>query len=654
MGDKRLIQFEDLANLVYSEDPQVSPDGRWVVFVRTQPSLADNAYDNTLWLAPTDGSVPARQLTFSGKDSQPRWSPDGAHLAFVSGRGGKPQLYLLPMAAHGEAQQLTDHPNGATTPRWSPDGTHLAYLARTNAHERAREDGSTNAAPDDSEHFDPLYITRLPYREGTTYHDGRTNQIYVLELATRRSRRVSTHDTHYSEPVWAHDGSALFTTHIVNLDGDEYWRKSSIYRLDLATGNETQLLEGEHTINSLAVSPNGTWLAFQQRDGRDTISHFNLCVMPCAGGALTVLNESLDRPVSNFAWGADDDHLLLNIANEGISELLWLTVSTRLIKPLPLPACTVNGISVCGDAVACAVSTHLNPSELYAMPAGGTLAPVTRFNADFLASVHVQPAHELRYQNEDGVALQGWYLLPPDYEEGKQYPLAVNIHGGPHIMWSCHERSMWHEWQLHAAQGYVVFYCNPRGSEGYGSDFLHALGTQWGEIAMQDIMAGVDALLTKGFVDEERMAITGGSYGGYMVGWIIAHTNRFKTAVAQRGVYNVVSFYGTTDIPTFAECEFQTTAWADPDFLWVRSPLAYTQTIQTPLLLIHSENDFRVAIEQSEQMFAYLRLQGKEVAFVRFPREGHELSRSGEPKHRVRRLREMVTWWNKTIFPERA
>lgn len=654
MGDKRLIQLEDLANITHSDAPQISPDGRFVAFVRTQPSLESNGYKNTVWLAPTDGT-PAYPLTFSDKDTQPQWSPDGKWLAFVSARAGKPQLYLLPMQAHGEAVAITQHPNGISSPQWSPDGTHIAYLARVNAHERAIEDGDTSLKPatDDSAHFDPLRVTRLPYREGTTYHDGRYSQIYALNVATRTSRRLTSLDAHYTTPAWSSDSTAVFTTRIVALEGDEYWRKSSIYRIDLANGQETKLLEGQHTLGGLATSPNGKWLAFQQRDGRDAVSHFNFCVMPSTGGKLTILNDSLDRPINGFVWGEDDDHLLLNVATEGVSEILWLTISTRLIKSVAIQPCVITNLDARAGAIACSVSTHLNPSELYVKATRKVdFVPVTSFNAAFLESVHVQPAQEVVYDNGDGVMVQGWYLLPPNYEEGTQYPLAVNIHGGPHIMWSCHDRSMWHEWQLHAANGYVVFYCNPRGSEGYGNDFLHALGTQWGEVAMQDIMAGIDTIISKGVADEDRLAITGGSYGGYMVGWIIAHTNRFKVAVAQRGVYNVVSFYGTTDIPTFAESEFQTTAWADPDFLWSRSPLAYTQTMQTPLLLIHSENDFRVPIEQSEQLFAYLRLQGKTVEMVRFPREGHELSRSGEPKHRVRRLSEMVGWWNKTIFPQ--
>jgi dipeptidyl aminopeptidase/acylaminoacyl peptidase len=214
---------------------------------------------------------------------------------------------------------------------------------------------------------------------------------------------------------------------------------------------------------------------------------------------------------------------------------------------------------------------------------------------------------------------------------------------------------MWHEWQTHAAEGYVVFYCNPRGSDGYGDKFLRDLHSNWGHVAMQDIMAGVDAMLEKGFIDESRMAISGGSYGGYMTAWIIGKTDRFAAAVPQRGVYNLTSFYGTSDVPVLISTEFDTEPWDDFDKLWQHSPLAYAKHITTPTLIIHAENDFRVPIEQGEQLFAWIRRStDTPVKMLRYPREGHELSRSGEPKHRISRLQEMMDWFNRYCQPEAA
>src|SRR6185436_15195084 len=262
-------------------------------------------------------------------------------------------------------------------------------------------------------------------------------------------------------------------------------------------------------------------------------------------------------------------------------------------------------------------------------------------------SVIVQPFHGLRWKSPSGDEIQGWYLLPVGYEEGKQYPLALNIHGGPHIMWGTTFKSMWHEWQFHAARGYVSFFCNPRGSDGYGEAFQMVLHGAWGTMAMDDIMSGVDALIDKGFVDTSRLAITGGSYGGYMTTWITGHSDRFIAAASLRGVYNMLSFTGTTDIVSFTSNEMGVEPWEDPTFLWDNSPLAYAQNIKTPMLLLHSENDFRVPISEGEQMYAYIRRTGGTVKLIRYPRDGHDMTRIGEPEHRISSLTHIIDWFDK-------
>jgi dipeptidyl aminopeptidase/acylaminoacyl peptidase len=240
-----------------------------------------------------------------------------------------------------------------------------------------------------------------------------------------------------------------------------------------------------------------------------------------------------------------------------------------------------------------------------------------------------------------------------DYQESKTYPLALNIHGGPHVMWGPGMKSMWHEWQFNAARGYVVFYCNPRGADGYGEGFQMALHGDWGNVAMDDIMVGVDTLLQKGFVDEKRMALTGGSYGGYMTAWILGHSDRFVAGAALRGVYNLLGFMGVTDIPSFIPTEFGVDPWENPMFLWENSPLAHAHKIKTPLLILHSENDYRVPIAEGEQLFAYVRRSGGTVQFVRFPRDGHEMTRSGEPEHRLSSLTHIINWFDKYCLPEK-
>jgi dipeptidyl aminopeptidase/acylaminoacyl peptidase len=267
--------------------------------------------------------------------------------------------------------------------------------------------------------------------------------------------------------------------------------------------------------------------------------------------------------------------------------------------------------------------------------------------------VQVAPTEEIRYTAPDGQEIQGWIVKPPDFSAKEQWPLALNIHGGPHVMWSPAAHAMWLEWQLHAARGYVVFFCNPRGSDGYGDDFRTFIHNNWGEAEMDDILSGVDEVVARGYVDEKRMALTGGSYGGFMTAWIIGHDNRFAAAVSQRGVYNLMSFFGTTDVPRLIEYEFETLAFDDPEKMWHYSPFAYVRKMRTPLLLIHSDNDYRVPIADAEQMFTALKKLRRTVEFVRYPREGHELSRSGEPEHRIDRLERMTGWFDKYCKPRK-
>jgi len=277
---------------------------------------------------------------------------------------------------------------------------------------------------------------------------------------------------------------------------------------------------------------------------------------------------------------------------------------------------------------------------------------ITRFNGELVDSTEFARFQHLTWSPEPGVDLDGWLLLPISHQHGMRVPLVWDIHGGPHIMWSPHYEGEWANWQAAAAAGYAVFFGNPRGSAGYGDAFQRAIEGKWGPLAYADLIAGLEVVLKRDAIDPERVVVMGGSYGGYMTAWTIAHDHRFKAAVAERGVYNLLSFTGTTDIPSFIQNEFGVELWENGPWLWENSPLAHAHHIKTPLLIIHSENDFRVAISEAEQLFAVIRRSGSPVEFVRYPREGHELSRNGEPKHRIDRLQRIVGWFDRWIEKE--
>ncbi len=663
---KRPITAEDLNRIHYVQDPQISPDGRSIAFVKVSPDPLEKSYKRNIWLyAMAEGAL--LQLTRGDKDSQPRWSPDGTQLAFVSARGDKPQVYLLPTAAPGgEARALTSMENGAHSPDWSPDGGRIAILAPMSREERNTEDANGEPQPepadkleskhqkerkaeDELKRWDPRPMWRIPYRQGTAYVDERYDQIFVIAAAESnktKPKRLTAIDADYAAPRWSPDGESIYTSRTTIPEGDEPWRALNIFRLNANSGVEEALTDGEYSVYAPEPSPDGKWIACERSPIGITDMPTRLLVMAADGSETRIVNQAIDRETFDYAWSPDST-LALTLESEG-KILPWrYDPESDSLSPAHEGIYEIEQIhSGRGGLLAMTVSTPGNPQELYVL-VDGELKEATNFNHALLDEVFVQDVHELRYESPNG-AVQGWYILPVGHEAGDKAPLALNIHGGPHAAWGFSTKSMWHEWQFHAARGYAVFYCNPHGSGGYGEAFERKLHAAWGPVAMDDIMAGVDAFLGLGFADGERMAITGGSYGGYMTAWIITHSDRFKSAVSQRGVYNISSFYGTSDVPLLMSNEFDAEPWDDHDVYWDNSPLKYAARIKTPLLLIHSENDFRVPIEQGEQLFAWVRrATDTPVKMLRYPREGHELSRSGEPVHRISRLTEMIEWFDR-------
>lgn len=671
---KQKITTEDLYKIIYVEDPRFSPDGRWVAYVQVIPDKMENSYKRNIWLISTEGGKPI-QLTRSGKDTQPRWSPDGTTLAFTSSRDEKPQIYLLPIGEPGgEARVLTNMPSGATSPAWSPDGQRIAFLSPMNADERGREDrGEEDPKPadklegkqrkerkdlDESKRWDPRVVQRIPFRSGTSFLSDRFNQVYVMPVAegleknASKPRRLSNVDADHNPPQWTPDGQFILTARMSDPTRDEPWRWSNLFKIRVSDGSQELLTDDSYSSGNPLPSPDGKWIAFT-RFPRERLSQriTRLALISINGGEIRDLNLELNRSVGDFKWMPDSSGLLFTALDHGDIEIYRLVLATGQIEKVVAGRMHVENLDVHRQAgIVYSGSTPANPSELFIHNTGRALQ-ITQVNQKYLSSVIVEETHELRWKSPSGGEIQGWYVLPADYESGKTYPLLLNIHGGPHIMWGPAMKSMWHEWQLQAARGYITFYCNPTGADGYGEEFQMALYGQWGTLAMTDIMAGVDALVARGFVDTRRLTLTGGSYGGYMTAWITAHSDRFIAAASHRGVYNLLSFTGTTDIPSFTQNEMGVEVWENPTFLWENSPLAHAHKIKTPLLIIHSENDYRVPISEGEQLFSYIRRSGGTVKFVRFPRDGHEMTRAGEPEHRVSSLTHVLDWFDTYCYP---
>lgn len=680
------ITVDDLYQLGWLEEPRYSPDGRVIAFVRVTLDRAANRYRRAIWLAPTEGGPPRRFTAGTSSDSAPCWSPDGRALAFVSDRGGDaPQLYVI-AADGGEARCLTSLPGGVLAPRWSPDGAWIAFLSRANEAERAAEQAEPPTTPagewerrrareqrqhDEAARFDPRVVTRLPYRGGTSFFDDRRNHVYVIELPAGDDapapmpRRLTDGDLHHGAPAWMPDGGAILTTATRDPEADSIFAYYDVLRVpvpDQGRAEPERLTEAGFSYYDPEPSPDGSLIALRRLpDDRPLAAGARVAVMRADGGELRDLTAETDRSVNTFGWLPDGRGLLysagwrggqaiyragLPVAEDRVPKLDGGdSAQSALLDP---QTSFVESFDIGPDgSVACVAGRPANPCELYLRRPDGSECQLTHFNAALLGERTVAPIEELAYAAPDGQPVQGWVLYPPGFDRAGSYPLAVHIHGGPHLMWGPALRTMWHEWQATAARGYVVFFCNPRGSDGYGEGWRDGIHASWGFADAPDILAGIDTLIARGGIDPARVGVTGGSYGGFMTAWLIGHTERFACAVAARGVYNLHSEHSTSDAHELFELEFDGFPWEQHELYWRHSPLAYAHQISTPLRILHAEQDYRVPISEAEQLFALLRRRKQVVELVRYPREGHELTRSGEPRHRADHMERTLEWFDR-------
>ncbi|WP_322487952.1 S9 family peptidase [Chloroflexus sp.] len=663
--------IDDLYELGWLEDPRLSPDGRRVAVVWVTVDRVNNGYRRQIVLVPTAGE-PLRRFTHGKQDRQPRWSPDSKWLAFVSNRDDeRGQIYVMPVDG-GEARQVTSMPNGASDPAWSPDGRWLAFLSPVNAEEQAREDSGTLPPPadawearrareqrqhDEELRNDPRVVTKLPYRSGTSYFDDRRRHIYVIEISDEDTPatpcRLTSGDLHYSAPVWMPAGDALLSTATRDPEADSLFAYYDVMRIPLDGSLPQALTSPGFSYFDPQPSPDGSQIAFLRLNEERLLGEGRrVAIIPAEGGEPHDLTAHTDLNVEQFHWQPDGQGVLFSAGWRGEAHVYQIglpgTPTYRNGATLVGGPRIVSEFDVGRDgSIAFVAGSPDNPCDLYFRSADGHERRLTAINGQLLRQRIIVPIEELVYLAPDGSEVQGWVLHPPDFDPTRRYPLAVYIHGGPHVMWGPGFRSMWHEWQTAAARDYVVFFCNPRGSEGYGELWRDAIRGNWGEADAPDILAGIDTLVARGYIDPDRIAVTGGSYGGYMTAWLIGHDDRFACAVAARGVYNLLTQHSTSDAHELIEIEFRGYPWELYEELWDHSPLAHAHKIQTPLLLLHSELDYRVPISEAEQLFAILRRQKKVVELVRYPREGHELTRSGEPRHRADHMRRTLEWFDR-------
>lgn len=669
LHSQRLLTPSDIHAIKLVSDVRFSPGGDDIAYVQTILDQETDDYQSSIALVSISTGESRRFTVAGAKDTAPRWAPSGDRLAFLSNRSGSKQIWTIPHDG-GEATQLTDLPEEVTGFTWSADGTTIAFVSKAGSPQPEQDP----AAGEVQEASDVVHITKIRFRaDGTPgFLDHKPTHIWCIPSNGGSPWQVTAGDYNDSQPAFSPDGRELAL--VSNRTGDRDFNcASEIWAVSVQGGQPRCIAGGDDAYFwHPAWSPDGASIAFsghwQAATGHAT--NYGVWLAPGNGdGAPRNLTEALDRPAGDFAigdtavethsgpvWSPDGTTLYFQVSDAGNVHLYRISIAGGDAEPVISGARRVLGFSLSGKgSVAFVVSDPLNPGDVaVCSPDGSDERRLTTVNAELLNGVALSVPEEFRIPSRDGDRreIHGWVMKPVDFQEGRRYPMVLEIHGGPHAFYA---NAYFHEFQLLAARGYVVVYTNPPGSQGYGESFATFTNQAWGEKDMPDVMAAVDHIIAQGYVDPDRLGVTGGSYGGYLTNWIIGHSDRFRAAVTQRCVTNLASMYGTSDIGfSFGEYEFGGAPWDAPEQFARLSPITYVREIRTPLLIIHSEQDYRCPVEQAEQLYVALKRLRREVEFVRFPDESHGLSRTGKPAHRIERLERILNWFDRYLRLDRS
>jgi dipeptidyl aminopeptidase/acylaminoacyl peptidase len=683
-GDtRRNITEHDLFNFQWIGDPQVSSSGNDVAYVAVTVDEKRADYETALFRVSVAGGD-ARRLTSGKRDSSPCWSPDGKYLAFLrstekDGKPQPPQLWVLPMAG-GEPAQLTRLPLGVQQPAWSPDGKTIAFLAVANEQDMARAEcelrkDAKDEKPTASDKCKPLresdvkVITRVEYRfNGVGYRDfAHPRHIWSIAFAAESAepampKQLTRGEFDESEFVWAPDGTKLYFAS--DRDHEPYYQtgKRSIYSISAPGGDATEVTRFPGRLSALSVSPQGNRLAFIGTLSEPVQSHTqsNLWVFDLAKPAPAKnLTEKYDWEIgdgiigdqgtpragggSKPIWSADGNAITVVVAKEGRANLERFDLVSGAITPVTRGDQALTHYAANGGQLVARISNAMELNELYVISSDAQRR-ITNVNEKLFTNLKLTPPQEVWYKSFDGRRIHALVQMPPDFDARKKYPLILNIHGGPHAAYGY---TFFHEMQWMAAKGYVVLYPNPRGSTTYGEAFANIIQYKYPGDDYRDLMAGVDELIRRGYIDERRLGVTGGSGGGLLTNWAIGQTDRFAAAVSQRDIADWSAWWYSADFSLFQPAWFRKPPFENPREYRDRSPMTFINKVKTPTMFILGDVDSRTPAEAGgDQMFRALKYRKIPTVMVRFPGESHDLSRSGKPWHRVERLQHIVNWFD--------
>jgi dipeptidyl aminopeptidase/acylaminoacyl peptidase len=680
------ISITDMFKIKTVNNVTLTNDGTKVAFTLTtiepdQKNVLDYTYRTQIYSASTSNSSAPLQLTTSKEGAtKPAWSPDGKQLAFTRTVEEKSQVFILSLEG-GEPIQLTNFKYGANNPKWSPDGKKILFSSSISFQELSKDSilNKSNSIPSwtmekpgftKNEHL--LANESKPNPDGSlseirAYLDKNTvdkkaivlnklnfqnessissemNFNYFFDIASTKGaepRLLTKPFYNFTDAQYTRDGTQIiFSGEMDTLENPDRSLESEIYLAD-SDGDNFKIVLGEKDkrYTNASLSHSGKMLAFLSST-TSFISVPTLAVMPINGKANDIITIPFDRDKTNITWSNDDKYLYFTSQSNGGTILNKVTILTKKVEALSPTEIGITSFDIASNTIAYAKTEVANPSELYfATTDFQKQRKASDFNG-WVLNKKLSFPEKKTFTNDLGMEIEYWVMKPTNYQEGKKYPLLLEIHGGPSAMWGPGQESMWHEYQYFCGKGYGIVYSNPRGSGGYGLDFLRANINDWGKGPSSDVLTALDKTIDQGWADKSNLLITGGSYAGYLTAWIISHDNRFKAACAQRGVYDLNTFFGEGNAWRLVPNYFGGYPWEPKvkEILTRESPITYVENIKTPFIIFHGGNDRRTGFVQGEMLFRSLKVLGRPVEYVVHPGATHEITRSGDNRQRMDQL----------------
>ena len=622
-------------------NPQISPDGSEIIFTKGWVDKINDRRSSSIYIMNADGS---RMRVLVEDGSSPKWSPSGDRILYTAGTESEgTEIFVRWMDDEGAATQITHLENSPGNVEWSPDGTRVAFTMSVDSDNPwpislpGRPDGANWTEG-------PKVVDRLVYRRDRRgYIDGGYTHLFVVPADGGTARQLTDGDWNHNGVEWTPDGAEILFSSLRVEDAEHEWRQSDIYSVDVASGAITRLTDRSGPDGSPLPSPDGRLIAFTGNDlTTDTYITPRLYVMNRDGSNVRMISDGFDRRGSGMIWAEDGSGFYMTVRSEGTSNLYFASVRGGVRQVTE--GNHMLSVSTIGSGMAVGTRTdYQRPGDLISFPLGepGRITQLTEVNADVLHGVALGNVEEVWYKSVEDYDIQGWIIKPPGFDPSKKYPLILAIHGGPHGMYNV---GFNFAWQNHAANGYVVLYTNPRGSSGYGSAFGNAIKNAYPGKDFDDLMAGVDLVIDRGYIDDQNMFVYGCSGGGVLTSWVVGHTDRFAAASANCPVTNWLSFVGTTDGASWYR-NFEHFPWDDPSEHLRRSPLMYVGNVTTPTMLMTGEGDLRTPMPQTEEYYQALRVLKVPTAMIRFKNEWH--GTSSTPSNFLRTQIYLREWFEK-------